>query len=46
MYYSNATITHKVIGNTTIITLLNYAGESSYSKTYNVKYKIIRDDDM
>ena len=44
MYFSANTIAGKVIGNKITITLLNYAGESSYSKTYNVKYAVIKYD--
>lgn len=41
MYFYSG-VNNKIIGNQIGITLLNYAGDNSYSKTYNVKYSVIK----
>ena len=46
MYCNFDAIRNKVVGNTINITLLNYSDDIRCSKTYNVKYAIVRIDDL
>lgn len=39
MYHSTPA---KIIGNKVVVTLLNFAGDGAYSKTYNVKYLVVK----
>ena len=44
LYPNVDTSVEKIVGNTKSIVIVNYAGNGSYSKTYNFKYKVIKMD--